>query len=70
MSHSDSASLNSWALFPREFWTKYINSGNSEGYDRIVLKSIHGKFVSGENGGNLIANRDRNGEWEKFEVIP
>ena len=37
---------------------------------RIALKSAHGKFLSVEANGRVVADRDGVGGWETLEVIP
>jgi hypothetical protein len=52
-------------------WEKYEMS--YYGTNTVALKSFaNGKYVCAENAGAspLIANRDRVGPWELFEIIP
>ena len=69
-------------MFHKQYWTKYTVPGHSkgdgwgtrEGYERIVLKSAHGKWMSAD-GEKLRASvpQERDGgvgPWEKFTPIP
>ena len=62
--------------FPHQFWTKHTARGQNAGWgveagwERIVMKSKHGKWASMDNmnGGGMKANRGTPGPWEKFSV--
>lgn len=51
------------------FWAK--NDDNLQvGYERIVLKTTHNKFLCAEPNGKLVANRSAAKIWERFTPEP
>ena len=62
--------------FHKQYWTMHTVPGGKgdgwglrEGFERIVLKSAHGKWMCAEHH-QLVANRGEVGPWEKFTPIP